>query len=173
MVRPAHAQRASGSFERHRKHKGAARALALNRPRRPRDPPQPEDAEGLTMDEHRRRLLFASAGAGMLATVLASCGGGSGYSPPMAVPPPAPPGTLACGATAITANHNHALTIPAADTDSMVAKTYSIMGTATHDHEIMLTPAQLAQIKTMTSVTVISTVGGSPGHTHDVTIDCA
>jgi hypothetical protein len=126
------------------------------------------------MDKLRRRLLFASAGAGTLATVLTACGGGGGgYSPSMAPPPPPPPGTLSCGATAISNNHNHALTIPAADVDSMVSKTYSIMGTATHDHQITLTPAQLAQIKVMNAITVTSTIGGAPSHTHDVTVDCA
>src|SRR5436190_23061689 len=32
------------------------------------------------MDKSRRRLLFASAGAGAFATVLSACGGGGGYS---------------------------------------------------------------------------------------------
>lgn len=126
------------------------------------------------MDKFRRRLLFASAGAGTLATVLAGCGGGGGYSPPMAVPPPPPPpGTLSCGATAISANHGHTLTIPAADVNSMVSITYNIQGLADHNHQITLTPAQLAQIKVMTAVTITSTLGGSPSHTHDVTVNCA
>lgn len=127
------------------------------------------------MDKFRRRLLFASAGAGTLATVLAGCGGGGGYSPPMAVPPPPPPppGTLSCGATAISANHGHTLTIPAADVNSMVSMTYNIQGLADHNHQITLTPAQLAQIKVMTAVTITSTLGGSPSHTHDVTVNCA
>jgi len=93
------------------------------------------------MDKTRRQLLFASAGGSALAAVLAACGGGGGgYSgtTPAPPPPPPPPGTLSCGATAISANHMHALTIPAADVDSTVAKTYSIMGTATHDHTVTL-----------------------------------
>jgi hypothetical protein len=126
------------------------------------------------MDKFRRRLLFASAGAGTLAAVLAGCGGGGGYSGTMTpAPPPPAPGMLSCGATAISGNHGHSLTIPAADVDSMVSKTYSIAGTAGHDHTITLTPAQLAQIKLMNAVTVTSTIGGSPSHTHDVTVNCA
>ena len=128
------------------------------------------------MDKARRKLLFASAGSGALAAVLAACGGGgySGMATP--APPPPPPGTLTCGATLISANHGHSLTIPAADVDSTVSKTYSIMGTADHDHTITLTPAQLAMIKVMSAIVVTSTIGGSmnfPSHTHSVTVNCA
>lgn len=127
------------------------------------------------MDKSRRRLLFASAGGGALAAVLAACGGDAmppaSTSPP--VPPP-PPGALSCGATAVTNNHGHSLTIPAADVDSMVSMTYSIEGVAGHVHMVTLTPAQLAQIKAKSAVTVTSTLGGpAPGHMHDVTVNCA
>jgi hypothetical protein len=125
------------------------------------------------MDKARRKLLFASAGGGALAAVLAACGGGGYSSMPAPPPPPPPPGTLSCGATAISDNHGHVLTIPAADVNSTVAKTYSIMGAATHDHTVTLTPAQLAMIKVMSAVVVTSTIGGSPSHSHDVTVNCA
>jgi hypothetical protein len=121
------------------------------------------------MDNARRRLLFASAGGGALAA-LAACGGDSG-SPAPAMPPP--PGALSCGATAITGNHGHALTIPAADVNSTVMMTYSIDGTAGHSHMVTLSPAQLAQIKVKSAITVTSTLGGSPIHSHDVTVNCA
>ena len=129
------------------------------------------------MDKSRRRLLFASAGAGAFATVLSACGGG-GYSPSssMPPPPPPPPGTLACGATAIAGNHAHSLTIPAADVDSMVSIMYNIQGAADHNHMITLDPMQLATIKAKTSVTITSTLGGSasfPNHVHQVTVNCA
>ena len=128
------------------------------------------------MDKTRRQLLFASAGGSALAAVLAACGGGGGgYSatPAPPPPPPPPPGALTCGATAISANHGHSLTIPAADVESTVAKTYSIEGTAGHVHTITLSPQELAMIKAMTSVTVTSTLGGSPSHDHMVTVNCA
>jgi hypothetical protein len=124
------------------------------------------------MDKRRRQFLFASAGGSALAAALAACGGsGGGYSSATATPPP--PGALSCGASAITANHGHTLTISAADVDSTVNKIYSIMGGATHDHSITLTPAQLQMIKVMNAVVVTSTLGGSPSHTHDVTVNCA
>jgi hypothetical protein len=65
------------------------------------------------------------------------------------------------------------LTIPSADVDSTTSKTYSILGVATHDHSVTLTPAQLSMIKVMTAVTVTSTAGGTPSHMHDVTCNCS
>jgi hypothetical protein len=65
------------------------------------------------------------------------------------------------------------LTIPAADVDSTVAKTYSIASVAGHDHSVTLTPAQLAQIKAKNAITVTSSIGGVPSHTHDVTVNCS
>jgi hypothetical protein len=125
------------------------------------------------MDRTRRKLLFASAGSGALAALLASCGGSDSPSPTPPPPVPSPPGTLACGATAISANHGHSLTIPAADVNSTVNITYSIEGGAGHIHNVTLTPADFAMIKAKTAVTVTSTLGGSPMHTHDVTVNCA
>ena len=79
---------------------------------------------------------------------------------------------MSCGATAISANHGHALAIPAGDVDSTVTMIYGIAGAADHNHLVTLTAAQLAQIKAKTAVTVTSTVGGD-GHTHSVTVNCA
>ena len=149
------------------------------------DPPPPTDAS--------RRSFFGSMGA--FALLLSACGGSDDSpapavapAPTTAPPPPAPtptpapapapppPGPLSCGATAISDNHGHTLTIPAADVDSTVVKTYSIAGIADHNHTITLTPVQLAQIKAMTSVTVSSSVDPSPifaSHFHAVTVNCA
>jgi len=119
--------------------------------------------------------------AGTMAVILAGCGG-SDYSAPApaqmaAAPPPPPPapapaGITSCGATAITGNHGHALTIPVADADSTVDKVYSIVGMADHNHLVTLTAANFAQIKAGTAVTVISTPGPD-GHIHSVTVNCA
>ena len=141
------------------------------------DPPPPNDAS--------RRSFFGSMGA--FALLLSACGGSddspapavapaptTAPPPPAPAPAPAPPppaGALSCGATAISDNHGHTLTIPAADVDSTVVKTYSIAGIADHNHTITLTPVQLAQIKAMTSVTVSSSVNLS--HFHAVTVNCA
>lgn len=146
------------------------------------DPPPPTNAA--------RRSFFGSMGA--FALLLSACGGSddspapavapaptTAPPPPAPAPAPAPPppaGALSCGATAISDNHGHTLTIPAADVDSTVVKTYSIAGIADHDHTITLSPAQLAQIKAMTSVTVSSSVDRSTiyaSHFHAVTVNCA
>jgi len=91
----------------------------------------------------------------------------------MTPPPPPPPAVaLSCGATAITGNHGHALTIPSADVDSPIDMVYSIMGAADHNHFVTVTVAQLALIKSKTPATIMSTMGPD-GHTHLVTVNCA
>ena len=130
--------------------------------------------------DQSRRLFVANTAASALALALVGCGGsGGGYSspppamaPPPPAPPPPPPSALSCGATAITGNHGHALTIPSSDVDSMVAIVYGIMGSADHNHLITLSAAQLASIKGKLAVTV-GTTPGPDGHTHNVTVNCA
>jgi len=83
---------------------------------------------------------------------------------------------VSCSAVAISNNHGHSVTIPAADLDSATFMTYSIQGGADHGHTITLLPMQLQQIKAGTAVTVTSTVGASlydANHTHNVTVNCA
>jgi hypothetical protein len=147
------------------------------------------------------RLRRELCGVGAMALFLSACGGSDDYSAPTTTaaptptptpapapaptpaptpapapaptPAPPPPAGLSCGATAISNNHGHALVIPAADVDSMVALTYGIRGTGDHEHLITLTPAQLAQIKGTTAVTVTSSQGSGDLHTHLVTVNCA
>jgi hypothetical protein len=71
---------------------------------------------------------------------------------------------------AISGNHGHTLVVPAADLDSTTNKTYSILGTADHNHTVVLTPAQLQLIKAQSAVVVISSTNQS--HSHDVTVNC-
>jgi len=139
---------------------------------------RPDQHVECSLPPRSTRRLFFCGSIGALALLISACGGGGGdYSPPPPppppppAPPPSPPPALSCGATAVSANHGHTLTIPAADVDSTVAKTYSIAGAAGHDHTITLSPAQLAQIKAKTAVTVTSSV--DVGHFHDVTVNCA
>jgi hypothetical protein len=123
------------------------------------------------MDKSRRLVLTSLS----VAVVLSGCGGGGDDSPapaPAPTPPtPAPPTAQSCGATAILGNHGHSLTIPTADLDSTTDKTYGIQGQSSHPHTVTLTPAQLAQIKAGTAVTVSSSEDAS--HTHAVTVNCA
>jgi hypothetical protein len=124
-----------------------------------------------------RRLFVVDAAAGTATLLLAACGGGSDYSSspsPSPSPSPAPPpaGTLSCSATVISANHGHALTVAAADLDSMVDKIYGIQAASDHNHLVTLSPVQLAQIKAGTAVTVQSTAAAD-GHAHAVTVNCS
>ena len=126
------------------------------------------------MDMTRKRLL-ESMGAGTVVLLVQACGGGG--STAMGGPYGNPTPASGCGSSGaqISANHGHMLTVPTADLDSTAAKTYSIMGTATHDHTVTLSPAQLAQLKAGQSVTVTSTVTNAPSfgsHSHDVTVSC-
>jgi hypothetical protein len=93
-------------------------------------------------------------------------------------PPPPPPGTIvSCGAsgvgTTISGNHGHVLVVPVADVDSTVPMTYSIRGTAQHDHMVTLSVVQLQTIKTIGSTVTQMTIADNTGHTHNVTVSCA
>ncbi len=113
-----------------------------------------------------RKQFCAGLGGGTVLLFISSCGGGGDSGATTT-----PPVSAGCHDTLITGNHGHVLAIPTADLTSTVDKTYSIQGTAAHDHLIMLTVAQLGQLKAGTTVTVTSTTGAT--HTHDVTASCA
>ena len=119
------------------------------------------------MDITRKRFIELFSGASAL-LILHGCGGGDDYG---GAPAPAPMPSSGCGEQ-ITANHGHALTVPVADLDSPTAKTYSIMGSAVHDHQVTFSPAQLQQLKARTPVTVVSTAFSGDGHNHNVTVTC-
>lgn len=80
------------------------------------------------------------------------------------------PAGLTCKSS-ITQNHGHTITIPAADLDSSTSKTYSIIGTSDHDHQVTLAPSDFAELKAKVSVKKTSTNGGTT-HDHEVTILC-
>lgn len=115
------------------------------------------------MNMTRKQFLGSLAG-GTVVLLISGCGGGGGggYSGPPA---------STCGATSITGNHGHALTIQRSDLNSMTDKVYNIQGSADHNHTITLTVAQLAQLKAGNMVTVTSSV--TLAHQHDVTVSCA
>lgn len=74
--------------------------------------------------------------------------------------------------SSITANHGHRVVIPLEDLDSTSPKTYSIIGTSDHDHQITFDAQQLADLKAGISVQVTSTNGGTT-HDHDVAVKCS
>ena len=124
----------------------------------------------------RRRFTLASAMAilsGVVITITDSACGGSSYSPGSPSPTPTPnpnPSPSGDKVATISANHGHKLAIPAADFSSGTDHTYSILGTADHDHALTLTAAQLAEILAGGQVQVTSTETNI--HTHVVTAVC-
>ncbi|WP_374569149.1 hypothetical protein [Ideonella sp.] len=119
------------------------------------------------MNVTRKRFLGA-VGSGTVVLWLQGCGGGGGGYGDDGNDPP-----QSCGASgaAIAGNHGHVLTIPEADLSSMTDKTYSIQGSAGHDHTVTLTAAQLASLKAGQSVAVTSST--TLAHNHAVTSNCA
>ena len=122
----------------------------------------------MTTTMTRKGFLGAALGGTVL--LLQACGGGDD-APSGGNNGGGGPDSCSSEGAAITGNHGHSLSIPAADLDSTSAKTYSIQGGASHAHSITLSPAQLANLKAGQSVTVTSTTDSQ--HNHDVTITCA
>lgn len=117
------------------------------------------------MDITRKHFVEALASSGV-ALLFSGCGGGySGGSGGRAM------GTSSCSGD-IAGNHGHVLPIVVADLDSATPKTYDIMGSANHSHEVTLSVAQLGQLKAGVAVTVTSTPAATDGHTHAVTVSC-
>lgn len=115
----------------------------------------------------RKAFLTQLAGGGFL-LFLGGCGGGGGDE---AAPPQGPAET--CDRFNFAGNHGHVLSIPIEDLNSSTAKTYSVQGSAPHNHSLTLTAAQLAELKAGRSVTVTTGVGGAEPHSHSVSGACA
>jgi len=71
----------------------------------------------------------------------------------------------------ISANHGHTLTIPKADVASGVSKSYNIIGSATHAHEVTLSPDDFAKLKNNEQIGIVST--NNVGHEHTIVVRCA
>jgi len=119
----------------------------------------------MTRKEFLRTLVGAGVGAAGVAAI-AGCGGDDGGGTPDA----AVALTCASPAATIGGNHGHTLSVSMADVTAAADKTYNIMGTSLHDHTVMVTAAQFAQLKTGTTLTITSGSGG--GHTHTITVMC-
>jgi hypothetical protein len=137
-------------------------------------------------DLSRRRFLEPALGTAIL-LLIPGCGGGgdggmsladsaaalgttSGSTPPTtSTTTPATTPSAGCGAT-FDFNHGHVLIVLRSDLDSTTAMSYDIQGTADHTHTVTLTVAQLATLKTGTSVTVVSTT--TDFHQHVITVSC-
>lgn len=75
--------------------------------------------------------------------------------------------------TNISANHGHEVMVSKEDVDAAVEKTYNLSEASTdqHIHQITITSAQFASLKSNSEITVSST--SNSGHTHSVNVKCA
>jgi hypothetical protein len=113
-------------------------------------------------------VIASSTDLGHAHAVTVTCTGA------VVAPPPPAGGTCSKGTSAaqISANHAHALTIPAADITRGAAKTYSIRGASGHDHTVTVSAADFAKLKAAGgSLTLTSSAGA--GHSHTVSVRCA
>lgn len=116
-----------------------------------------------------RKGFLGAATGGTILLFLQACGGGSDSGSSSGGPSAS---NTSCGASgaAISGNHGHVLSIPVADLDSTVDRTYDIQGTASHTHAITLTVAQLQMLRAGQAVTVTSTT--TLDHAHNVATGC-
>jgi len=125
----------------------------------------------MTMTMTRKGFLGAATGGAILLLLQACGGGGDDGGTPSGTPSGAALTQCGSSGAAISGNHGHTLSIPVADLDSAVDKTYSIVGSANHDHTVTFTPDQLKQLKAGQSVTVGSSTTSQ--HAHNVTPSCS
>ena len=116
----------------------------------------------------RKQFLMTGVAAIGALDLAATAGCGSDDTGPAA---PAGEGCQSGSAAVdIDGNHGHALVVSAADVAAGVAKTYDIRGSATHSHEVTLSPLHFTKLKARESILVEST---PTDHTHPVIVRCA
>lgn len=131
-----------------------------------------------------RKQLLGSVAGGTVTLLVQACGGG-GESAFLALfggdtngdtnDNPEPASSCGSSGSEITGNHGHLLTVPTTDLTSITTLTYSIVGSATHDHLVTLLPDDLAQLNSGGTVTIVSSVTNAPTfglHSHGVTVTC-
>ena len=113
----------------------------------------------------RRQFLGTSAAA----AALVACGGDDGKTDAAIAGR-----NCANNGTAVTivGNHGHVLLVTASDVTSGVAKTYDIMGTASHTHSVTIAAANFATLQSNSNGSVMVT-STDAGHTHQITVFCA
>jgi hypothetical protein len=132
-----------------------------------------------------RKQFLGSVTGGTVTLLIQACGGGgetaflaligAGTNDDGTNDNPEPASTCGSSGIEITDNHGHLLTVPTIDLTSFTAMTYRIVGSATHDHFLTLSPDDLAQLNSGGTVTVASSVIDAPtfgSHSHDVTVTC-
>ncbi len=129
------------------------------------------------------RFVFGSAVILSAASWLGACGpgqapapgpGSDGDVPGIPAEPANNPGEGLCfqnGAKArVDGNHGHELVIPKEDIAAGTQKTYSIQGTADHDHRVTVTSMDFSNLQGDGYAAEFSSDTG--GHTHKLVIGC-
>ncbi len=133
-----------------------------------------------------RKQFLGSVTGGTVTLLIQACGGGAALPEGLVLlgggtngdgtnDNPEPVSTCGSSGSEITGNHGHLLTVPTPDLTSTTAITYGIIGSATHDHSLTLSPDDLAQLNSGGAVTVVSSVTDAPtfgSHSHGVTVTC-
>ena len=73
--------------------------------------------------------------------------------------------------SSIGGNHGHSISVPIADINAGVDKSYNISGSAGHAHNVAVTAANFDALRNNQPVEITSSSGD--GHMHNVTIFCA
>lgn len=121
----------------------------------------------MTRAEFLRSLIGTGIGAVMF---VSACGGDDGGSA----------GSDAAGSgsgsnvcttptNAIASNHGHVLLISVEDVNAAAAKSYDIMGSATHTHMLAVSAANFTSIKNGQTLNLTTS---TTGHSHNITIMC-
>ena len=132
----------------------------------------------LTRKQFLSAALQVSAGALGL-TLLHAC---SSNGQPQPSPQPGPDagsqqpntqGKCLTNGTNVTigTNHGHVMVVAKADIAAGQAKTYHIQGTSDHDHTVMLTATQFAQLAADNAIMTESSVDAD--HSHLIMVACA
>ena len=128
-----------------------------------------KEQKDLELRTDRRDFTVAAllAMLGGVSITISGCGGKAGSSP-SSPSMPATPEPLADKAGAISNNHGHAAVITGAQLTAASTLALSIQGTASHNHMLELSGAELGQIREGRTFTKECT---GTSHTHMVTFN--
>jgi len=131
------------------------------------------------MHMSRKQFLRSALDVSALALglhVLSACGSNSGGAPPVDAHSGSDAmaaGNCLANGTNVTigANHGHVMVVSIADITAGADNVYHIMGTATHDHTVDLTPADFAMLAANNAIMTTSSV--TDAHSHPIMVACA
>ena len=117
--------------------------------------------------DRRAAIQLAMLMLGGAVITISGCGGGSSSPTAPSTPAPNPTPTPSAGDKSgqISANHGHVATLTSAVLTAGMGLSLGIRGSATHNHNISLTGAQVVQVRDGARVQLLSTTDESHNHT--------